>query len=128
MLYVFKTHGWFDVPFKPANDKLRRQLGRHLEFDEVIKKPVYIEGCVSVLKFTQSDPMLMFHYDKKESLFYYKEELPYIEHLLNKYGVKYAIYNAKTNECVQSYPAIFNPTIDIALEPETVGDVPFLSQ
>ena len=110
MLYVFKTHGWFDVIVKLANDRMR-------------KKPTYMEGCVSVLKLRQSSPMVMFHYNKKESIFYYKEELPYIEYILNRHGIKYAIYDANTNECVQSYPAIFNPTINIALEAETIGDV-----
>lgn len=111
MLYVFKTHGWFDVIVKLANDRMR-------------KKPTYMEGCVSVLKLRQSESMIMFHYSKKESIFYYKEELPYIEYILNRHGIKYAIYDANTNECVQSYPAIFNPTINIALgQLETIGDV-----
>jgi hypothetical protein len=83
-----------------------------------------MEGCVSVLKLTQSEPMVMFYYAKKESIFYYKEELPYVEYILNKHGIKYAIYDAKTNECFQPYPAIINPAINIAIEePETVGDV-----
>jgi len=122
MLYVFKTHGWFNVPFKPANDRLRRQLGRQLLVDEVITKPAYMEGCVSVLSLTLTGPIIMFHYAKKESIFYTEDQLAYMELILNKYGIKYAIYNAKTNECVKPYPAI------IAVEQaETVGEM-ILSQ
>lgn len=115
MLYVFKTYGYFKVPNKAANARLKRQLDRELEKDEIIYKLVYTEGCVSIISPKLADYMFMFDYAKKESVLYYKEELPYIEQILNRHKMEYAIYDAKTNECVSPYPAKIVEPIDIAL-------------
>lgn len=115
MLYVFKTYRYFKVPNKGANSRLKRQLNRDLFKDEIIYKLVYTEGCVSILSPTTDDYALMFDFAKKESILYYKEELPHIEYLLNKHKIVYTIYDAKTNECITPYPAKIVQPIDIAL-------------
>lgn len=115
MLYVFKTYGWFKVPNKGANARLKRQLDRSLEKDEMIYKLVHTEGCVSVLSPRMSDYVIMFDYCKKESILYYEADLPYVKMILDRCNIKYAIFNAKTNECVSHYPAKIIEPIDIAL-------------
>jgi len=115
MLHVFKTYRYFKVPNKGANSRLKRQLNRDLTKDEIIYKLVYTEGCVSVISPRMRDYMFMFTYAKKESVLYYEEELPHIEDVLKKHNIVYAIYNAKTDECITPYPAKIVEPIDIAL-------------
>lgn len=113
MLYVFKTRGIFDVPNPGANARLRRQLNRQLTPDEVITIPTETYGYVSVVRPTLPDYMVMFHYYKRESVFYYKEELAIIEYILSKEKINYNIYDVNSNELIP-LPAIVLP-IDIAL-------------
>lgn len=115
MLYTFKTNGWFDVPHLSANARLRRKLGRELEPHEMITKKIYTEGYVSVIKLVESKPLIMYHCSRKHSVLYYKEDLAYVEAVLHKHDIKYSIFTAKTDECVQPYPAKIEETIDIAL-------------
>jgi len=122
MLYAFKTNNWFDVPHIGANARLKRQLGRDLEPDEVITKKMFTEGYVSVVKLVESKPLIMFHYSRKQSVLYYKEDLPYVESILKRHKMKYSIHTAKTDECVQPYPAKIDEPINIALtEIQTVN-------
>ena len=57
--------------------------------------------------------MVMFHYYKRESVFYYKEDLAMVEYILNKEKINYNIYDVNSNELIP-LPAIVLP-IDIAL-------------
>jgi len=115
MLYTFKTTGWFQVPSNIRNYHLKQKLGRRLEPDEIVLRPSYTNGYISVVSPNTRNYVIIKHYSKNETIFYHEKDLPYVEAVLRKNKIDYTIHDAKTNEQIVVLPANIDRQINIAL-------------
>jgi len=104
------------------NRKLQKQLGRKLLPEEIIYKQFEYFRYISILSLKTSRPYIRLGAYKYEAILYLEQDLPYIRHILK--GKDYHIIDANTNTAILREPAAIN----IALQAETIADVPFLSQ
>lgn len=99
------------------NDKLRAKLGRDLHPNEIIYTQHSFTTYISIFRPKFTDYEIRKTKLRNEAIFYLADELPYVKHILK--GKKYSIIDVHTNEEVERLPAVIN----IALTPETIGDV-----
>jgi hypothetical protein len=99
------------------NKKLQKQLGRKLLPEEIIYRQFEYFRYISILSLKTSRPSIRLGAYKYEAILYLEEDLPYVRHVLK--GKDYHIIDANTNTAILRKPAAIN----IALQPETIGDV-----
>ena len=117
MPYAIITKRTFRTKNVIRTEKLKKKLGRELFPEEIIYETNVCLKYLCVLRPNSSDYEIRTTKIAKEAIYYTEKELPMVKHRLKR--KRYSIIDVKTNEEIERFPAAIN----IALEPETVGDV-----
>lgn len=106
------------------NRKLAKKLKRKLLPEEITYKDFEYFKYISILSFKTSNYNIRFGLCKDEAILYLEEDLEYIKEILK--GEDYHIIDANTNPTPPSRRKA--AAINIALQPETVGEMSLSSQ